>query len=50
MEDLSAGVVSETTALAMADGARKTLNVDVAVAGVGSAGPEPLETTRAAQW
>lgn len=43
VEDLSAGVVSETTALAMADGARKTLNVDVAVAVSGSAGPEPLE-------
>jgi nicotinamide-nucleotide amidase len=41
--DLSDGLVSETTALAMADGARKTLNVDVAVAVVGSAGPEPLE-------
>jgi nicotinamide-nucleotide amidase len=41
--DLSDGLVSETTVLAMADGARKTLNVDVAVAVVGSAGPEPLE-------
>jgi nicotinamide-nucleotide amidase len=41
--DLSAGVVTETTALAMAEGALKTLNVDVAVAVAGSAGPEPLE-------
>jgi nicotinamide-nucleotide amidase len=41
--DLSAGLVSETTALAMAEGALKTLNVDVAVAVAGSAGPEPLE-------
>jgi nicotinamide-nucleotide amidase len=39
--DLSAGLVSETTALAMAEGALKTLNVDVAVAVAGSAGPEP---------
>jgi nicotinamide-nucleotide amidase len=43
ISDLSAGLVSETTALAMADGALKTLNVDVAVAVAGSAGPEPLE-------
>jgi nicotinamide-nucleotide amidase len=41
--DLSAGLVTETTALAMAEGALKTLNVDVAVAVVGSAGPEALE-------
>jgi len=41
--DLSDGVVSETTALAMAEGALKALTVDVAVAVVGSAGPEPLE-------
>ena len=43
VSDLSAGLVSETTALAMAEGARKTLNVDVAIAVAGSAGPEPLE-------
>ena len=41
--DLSAGVVSEPTALGMAEGARKTLGVDVAVAVSGSAGPEGLE-------
>ena len=35
--------VSEATALAMAVGARKTLGVDVAIAVVGSAGPDPLE-------
>jgi len=37
------GVVSEPTALAMAEGARSVLGVDVAVAVTGSAGPEPLE-------
>lgn len=37
------GVVSEPTALAMAEGARSLLGVDVAVAVTGSAGPEPLE-------
>lgn len=41
--DLTGGVVSEPTALAMANGARSSLNVDVAVAVTGSAGPEPLE-------
>ena len=35
--------VSEETALLMAAGARKTLSADVAIAVVGSAGPEPLE-------
>jgi nicotinamide-nucleotide amidase len=35
--------VSEATALAMAVGGRKTLEVDVAIAVVGSAGPDPLE-------
>ena len=35
--------VSEDTALLMALGARKTLSVDVAIAVVGSAGPDPLE-------
>ena len=35
--------VSEETALLMALGARKTLAVDVAIAVVGSAGPDPLE-------
>jgi len=37
------GVVSEATAVAMAQGARSVLGVDVAVAVTGSAGPEPLE-------
>ena len=37
------GVVSEATALAMAEGVRSVLRVDVAVAVTGSAGPEPLE-------
>ena len=36
-------VVNEETAMAMADGARKLLEVDVAVAVTGSAGPDPLE-------
>ncbi len=36
-------LVSEATALEMAIGARETLSVDVGVAVVGSAGPEPLE-------
>ena len=43
VEDLSPGLVSEPIALAMADGARRALKVDVAVSVVGSAGPEPLE-------
>ena len=37
------GVVSEETAAAMAEGAARTLGVDVAIAVTGSAGPEPLE-------
>ncbi|MGI9585772.1 MAG: competence/damage-inducible protein A [Acidimicrobiia bacterium] len=37
------GVVSEETASSMAQGARETLGVDVAVAVTGSAGPDPLE-------
>jgi len=37
------GVVSEQTALAMAQGARAVLGVDVAVAVTGSAGPEAME-------
>ncbi len=37
------GVVSQETALAMADRARSVLGVDVAVAVTGSAGPEPFE-------
>ncbi|MGQ0849716.1 MAG: nicotinamide-nucleotide amidohydrolase family protein, partial [Actinomycetota bacterium] len=37
------GLVSEPVALAMATGARSLLEVDVAVAVTGSAGPEPLE-------
>jgi nicotinamide-nucleotide amidase len=36
-------VVNEETAIAMAVGARKLLEVDVAVAVTGSAGPDPLE-------
>jgi nicotinamide-nucleotide amidase len=43
VSDLSSGLVSEETALAMAAGARDRLAVDVAVAVTGSAGPEPLE-------
>lgn len=41
--DLSAGLVSEPTAAAMARGARTALSVDVAAAVTGSAGPDPLE-------
>jgi nicotinamide-nucleotide amidase len=37
------GVVSEETAAAMARGAREALDVEVAVAVTGSAGPEPME-------
>ncbi|HSJ34586.1 MAG TPA: competence/damage-inducible protein A [Acidimicrobiia bacterium] len=44
--DLSEGVVSEPTALAMAAAARTRLGVDVAVALTGSAGPDPLEKPR----
>ncbi len=43
VEDLSHGVVSEETARAMAIGARRALEVDVAIALTGSAGPEPQE-------
>lgn len=43
VHDLSHGLVSEPTARAMAEGARRTLSVDVAVATTGSAGPEALE-------
>jgi nicotinamide-nucleotide amidase len=42
VEDVS-HVVDEATALAMAEGGRALLGVDVAVAVTGSAGPEPLE-------
>ncbi len=42
-EELRRGVVTEAVALAMAHGARKRLNVDVAVAVTGSAGPDTLE-------
>ncbi len=41
--DPTAGVVTESVALAMAEGARSLLAVDVAVAVTGSAGPEPAE-------
>ena len=41
--DVSAGLVSEPTLLAMGEGARKALGVDVALAVAGSAGPNPLE-------
>lgn len=43
VDDLSAGLVSEPTALAMAEGARSALATNVAVALTGSAGPDPLE-------
>lgn len=43
LSETADGLVSEATALAMATGAKKTLAVDVAVAVVGSAGPDPLE-------
>lgn len=46
VDDLSDGVVSEATAVAMAQGARARLGVDVAVALTGSAGPDPLEKPR----
>ena len=39
------GVVSEATALAMAEGAAGLLGVDVAVSVTGSAGPDPQERT-----
>jgi nicotinamide-nucleotide amidase len=42
-DTLDAGVVSEETAEAMAEGARRALGVDVAVAVTGSAGPDPQE-------
>lgn len=41
--DLSAGLVSEPTVLAMAEGARKMLTANVGLAVSGSAGPDPLE-------
>jgi nicotinamide-nucleotide amidase len=40
---LATGVVSEETAIAMAEGAREALDVDVAVAVTGSAGPDPQD-------
>ena len=43
IDDFSGGVVSEPTAIAMAQGARRRLGVDAAIALTGSAGPEPLE-------
>jgi len=42
-ETLGAGVVSEPTAIAMAQGAREVLGADVVVAVTGSAGPDPQE-------
>jgi nicotinamide-nucleotide amidase len=41
--DLSTGLVSEPTVMAMAAGARTALGADVALAVTGSAGPDPLE-------
>ena len=41
--EVAAGVVNERVATAMATGARKLLDVDVAVATTGSAGPDALE-------
>lgn len=43
VDDFTAGVVNEPTAMAMAQGARPALGVDVAVSLTGSAGPDPLE-------
>ncbi len=40
---LADGVVNEQTALAMAQGARRSLSVDVGVAVTGSAGPQAME-------
>ncbi len=40
---LAGGVVTEGVAAAMAEGARRTLGVDVAISTTGSAGPDPLE-------
>lgn len=40
------GIVSEPTALAMAEGARRALGADVAVSTTGSAGPSELERPR----
>ena len=42
-DTIAAGVVSEETALAMAEGGRSTLGVDVVVAVTGSAGPDAQE-------
>ncbi|NNL68874.1 MAG: CinA family protein, partial [Acidimicrobiia bacterium] len=42
-EAIADGVVSEATALAMADGGRAALGADVVVAVTGSAGPDPQE-------
>ncbi|MBT8217403.1 MAG: competence/damage-inducible protein A [Acidimicrobiia bacterium] len=42
-EAIEDGVVSEATALAMADGGRAALGADVVVAVTGSAGPDPQE-------
>jgi nicotinamide-nucleotide amidase len=43
IEGLEDGIVTETTALAMARAVRKRLGVDVGLGIVGSAGPEPQE-------
>ena len=41
--DITRGVVTESVAVEMAEGARSRLKVDVAISVTGSAGPEPME-------
>lgn len=41
--DITGGVVTESVAVEMAEGARSRLKVDVAISVTGSAGPEPME-------
>ncbi len=43
VSDVSDGLVSERTAMAMAEGVRRSLGVDVGIAVTGSAGPDPAE-------